>query len=124
MLLKYLTADLVVVHSAHATIPCSAASFQSIINEHGAPANASVNWATQFAAGDSTFDPSFEFPTNATNLPELCGVSINVPSSESSAYNFAVFLPTDWNQRMMTTGNGGFGGGINVCELARCGDLR
>jgi hypothetical protein len=80
MLLKYLTAGLVVVHSAHAAIPCNAALFQNIVNKHGAPANASINWATQFAAGDLTFDPSLEFPTNATNLPELCGVSINVPS--------------------------------------------
>ncbi|KAI1640627.1 putative ferulic acid Esterase/Feruloyl esterase [Biscogniauxia mediterranea] len=60
------------------------------------------------------------FPTNATQLPALCAVAINVKSSENSSYNFGLFLPdTTWNERFMTTGNGGFGGGINWPDMGR-----
>ncbi|KAI0968704.1 feruloyl esterase B precursor [Xylaria arbuscula] len=58
------------------------------------------------------------FPTNATQLPALCAVGINVKSSENSSYNFGLFLPdSTWNQRFLATGNGGFGGGINWPDM-------
>ncbi|KAI1097979.1 tannase and feruloyl esterase [Jackrogersella minutella] len=58
------------------------------------------------------------FPTNATKLPALCSVGINVKSSENSSYNFGLFLPdTTWNGKFMATGNGGFGGGINWPDM-------
>lgn len=55
------------------------------------------------------------FPVNATRLPALCAVGVNVRSSANSSYNFGLFLPQEggWNERFMTTGNGGYGGGIN-----------
>ncbi|KAI5857446.1 tannase and feruloyl esterase [Durotheca rogersii] len=63
-------------------------------------------------------ETNIPFPFNATNLPALCAVGINVKSLESSAYNFGLFLPdTTWNERFMTTGNGGFGGGINWPDM-------
>lgn len=58
-----------------------------------------------------------EFPTNATGLPSLCAVSINVPAPGNTSFNFGLFLPTEWNGRIMTTGNGGFGGGINWPDM-------
>jgi feruloyl esterase len=51
-------------------------------------------------------------PSTYTGLPALCAVSINVPSSANTSFNFGVFMPDGWNGRMITTGNGGFGGGI------------
>ncbi|KAI8622882.1 feruloyl esterase B precursor [Xylariaceae sp. FL1651] len=60
------------------------------------------------------------YPTNATQLPALCAVGINVKSSENSSYNFGLFLPdSTWNQRFLTTGNGGLGGGINWPDMGR-----
>jgi feruloyl esterase len=54
------------------------------------------------------------FATNATRLPALCAVGINIKSSENSSYNFGLFLPdSTWNERFLATGNGGYGGGIN-----------
>jgi hypothetical protein len=106
---------LAAVTSAHAALQCTEQVFEKLLHVYDESGAATINWVNSFAAGDSTFDPSGAFPTNATNLPELCGISIHVPSSSSSAYNFAIFLPTTWNNRFMMTGNGGFGGGINVC---------
>ncbi|KAJ8128813.1 hypothetical protein O1611_g4822 [Lasiodiplodia mahajangana] len=61
-----------------------------------------------------------EFPVNATNLPALCAVSINVRSSVNSSYNLGLFLPDQtWNSRLLATGNGGFGGGINWADMGR-----
>ncbi|RYP36285.1 hypothetical protein DL767_003438 [Monosporascus sp. MG133] len=59
------------------------------------------------------------FPVNATQLPALCAVGINVKSSANSSFNFGLFLPEDgtWNERLMTTGNGGYGGGINWLDM-------
>jgi feruloyl esterase len=76
--------------------------------------NATVNYVYGVAAGESFGIPSLAFPSNATNLPALCAVGINVKSSENSSYNFGLFLPdSTWNQRFLATGNGGYGGGIN-----------
>lgn len=95
--------------------PCSTASFESIIGSLNRPGT-TVVYATSIAEGDSSFDPSPEYPTNATNLPALCAVKLNVKSSDTTSYNLGIFLPDKaaWNGRLMTTGNGGFGGGINV----------
>ncbi|KAI0403688.1 feruloyl esterase B precursor [Xylaria palmicola] len=58
------------------------------------------------------------FPMDATRLPALCAVKINVKSSETSSYNFGLFLPdSTWNDRFLATGNGGYGGGINWPEM-------
>ncbi|GAP82334.1 putative feruloyl esterase B precursor [Rosellinia necatrix] len=60
------------------------------------------------------------FPVNATQLPALCAVGVNVKSSANSSYNFGLFLPeSTWNERFLTTGNGGYGGGINWPDMGR-----
>jgi feruloyl esterase len=56
-------------------------------------------------------------PSTYTGLPALCAVSINVPSSATTSFNFGLFMPDGWNGRIITTGNGGFGGGINWVSL-------
>jgi feruloyl esterase len=96
--------------------PCSEQTFNTILaNITGTKLNyfASVPAGSDF--GDA--ETNLGYPANATNLPELCAASINVKSSETSSFNFGIFLPTKWNGRMMTTGNGGFAGGINYPDM-------
>ncbi|KAI1356044.1 feruloyl esterase B precursor [Xylaria sp. FL0043] len=100
---------------------CSVASFEATLHalDLKKSATASIVYATTVAAGGSSFDPSLEYPANATNLPELCALKVNVKSSDTTSYNFGIFLPArqNWNGRLMTTGNGGFGGGINYPDM-------
>ncbi|KAI0128220.1 tannase and feruloyl esterase [Hypoxylon sp. NC0597] len=56
-------------------------------------------------------------PLLSTGLPELCAVEVNVTSSESSSYTFALFLPSKWNSRFLTLGGGGTGGYINYLDM-------
>ncbi|KAI1343191.1 feruloyl esterase B precursor [Xylariaceae sp. FL0016] len=100
-------------------LACSASNFESILNAAELRTSTSVAYATATAAGGSSFDPSLEYPINATNLPELCAVKIVVRSTNTTSYSFAIFLPhhESWNGRMMATGNGGFGGGINYPDM-------
>jgi feruloyl esterase len=59
------------------------------------------------------------YPTNATDLPELCAVIVNVTSSPTSYYRLGLFFPsTDtYTGRFLTIGNGGFLGGINWRDM-------
>ena len=92
---------------------CSADTFTAILAGN---ANATVNHV-EVVPNNGSFGgagTNLLFPHNAIHLPALCAVEINVQSSETSSYNFGLFLPDDtWNERLMATGNGGYGGGIN-----------
>ncbi|KAI0123943.1 feruloyl esterase B precursor [Xylariales sp. AK1849] len=80
--------------------------------------DATVNYAVAVTEGSSFGVPSLAFPDNATDLPALCAVGINVKSSANSSYNFGLFLPDSiWNERFLATGNGGYGGGINWPDM-------
>lgn len=59
------------------------------------------------------------YPTDPTDLPALCAVTVNVTSSPSSSYRFGLFLPmpTEWSGRFLAVGNGGFAGGINWLDM-------
>jgi len=95
---------------------CATESFTGIIaNITGARINYAASVAQNGSFGDAA--TNLAFPFNATNLPALCAVSINVKSSANSSYNLGVFLPQVWNGRMMTTGNGGYGGGISWPDM-------
>lgn len=97
--------------SAVLAVDCTPEAFATIVANNDA---ATVNYATPVVEGGSFGIPSLEFPLNATNLPALCAVGINVKSSANSSYNFGLFLPDQtWNERFLATGNGGYGGGIN-----------
>ncbi|KAI1175053.1 feruloyl esterase B precursor [Nemania sp. FL0916] len=98
--------------------PCNIDSFQSILEDIDSPETA-VIYATSITQGGSSFDPSPEYPTNATTLPNLCAVKLNFKSFGESSYNLGIFLPdrSHWNSRLMATGNGGFGGGINYPDM-------
>jgi hypothetical protein len=57
------------------------------------------------------------YPTNPTDLPGLCAVTVRVRSSPTSSYRFGLFLPDEWNGRFLVVGNGGFAGGINWLNM-------
>ncbi|RYP67921.1 hypothetical protein DL771_006954 [Monosporascus sp. 5C6A] len=96
---------------------CSTAAFSEILAD---TPEASINYVGRVPEGGSFGIPSLAFPGNATHLPAVCAVSINVRSSPDSSYNFGLFLPdTTWNERFLATGNGGFGGGINWPDMGR-----
>ena len=97
-----------------ATLPCSSDIFAPLLPS-GASLNFAVSVSTNGSFGQAPED--LEFPYNATGLPALCAVSVNVISSNSSSYNFGLFLPVSWNQRFAAAGNGGFGGGINWPDM-------
>ncbi|RYP08082.1 hypothetical protein DL764_002122 [Monosporascus ibericus] len=96
---------------------CTTAAFSDILAD---VPEAFVNYVGRVPEGGSFGIPSLAFPGNATNLPAVCAVSVNVKSSPDSSYNFGLFLPdTTWNERFLATGNGGFGGGINWPDMGR-----
>ena len=103
-----------IVGTSLAALSCSSSDISSIL-----PSNAALNFVGPVPQ-NGTFGQGasdLQFPQNATNLPELCAVSVNVKSSASSSFNFGLFLPREWNSRFLAAGNGGFGGGINWMNM-------
>ncbi|KAJ4382490.1 hypothetical protein N0V85_008590, partial [Neurospora sp. IMI 360204] len=94
---------------------CNRAFFTSIL-----PPEASLENITAVPQGGSHGEgkANIPYPTNPTDLPALCAVTINVTSSPSSSYRFGLFLPTEWSGRFLAVGNGGFAGGINWLDMA------
>jgi feruloyl esterase len=91
---------------------CSKAAFQKII-----PSNSTFNYVTKVAEG-GTFTDAYA-NANATGLPEGCAVSVNVPTPGNSSYNMAIYMPNKWNNRIITTGNGGYAGFTNWQDLGQ-----
>lgn len=89
---------------------CSKSTFQHVI-----PSNSTVTYITKVAT-NGTFTDAYA-NANATGLPEGCAVSIQVPTSANSSYHVAIYLPDQWNHRIMTTGNGGYAGFTNWRDL-------
>ncbi|KAI1842424.1 hypothetical protein JX266_011319 [Neoarthrinium moseri] len=83
------------------------------------PPSASIEKIAYVETGDTYGEGrrNLMYPIQPTNLPELCAVTIYVPTSSTSAYRFGIFLPVNWNSRFLTVGNGGFGGGINWLDM-------
>ncbi|KAL7625866.1 hypothetical protein AAE478_005089 [Parahypoxylon ruwenzoriense] len=114
---SFIIALAILAGSAAVVAECTAEYFIGILE--GRP-EITVNFVEAVPQNGSfgQAETDIPFPFNATNLPALCAVGINVKSSENSSYNFGLFLPdTTWNDRFMTTGNGGFGGGINWPDM-------
>lgn len=89
---------------------CRSDTFDGIL-----PKDASIESIDWVSNGSSYGEgPSnIAYPTNPTNLPELCAVTVKVTTSATSAYRFGLIMPTRWNYRFLAVGNGGFSGGIN-----------
>lgn len=97
---------------AEASKDCSQATFQKII-----PSNSTFNYVTKVAEGGTFTDA--EANANATGLPEGCAVSVKIPTPGNSSYNMAIYMPNKWNSRIITTGNGGYGGFTNWQDLGQ-----
>ncbi|KAI1814932.1 feruloyl esterase B precursor [Poronia punctata] len=96
---------------------CTTETFTKILAD---TAEASVNFVHAVPRNGSFGEGAVDLgtPYNATHLPALCAVGINLKSSENSSYNFGLFLPdSTWNERFLATGNGGLGGGINWLDM-------
>ncbi|KXH53265.1 feruloyl esterase B [Colletotrichum salicis] len=82
-------------------------------------ANASISTVESVDAGNGfSEEGNVAFPGNVTNLPSLCAVSFIAKTSEGNEYKFAIFLPDDWNNKILTVGNDGFSGGVNAPAMA------
>jgi feruloyl esterase len=95
---------------AYPSTACTKAAITAILPTGS---NATISYAVSVPA-NGTFGggrADLEFPVNDTGLPALCAVAVNVPSSNTSSYNFGLFLPLteQWNGRFIASGNGGFG---------------
>ncbi|RAL07144.1 tannase and feruloyl esterase [Aspergillus homomorphus CBS 101889] len=99
-------------------LSCTPDSFSTYLSSAGHD-NATVLQAVKISNGDSFEVPASDiaYPQSPTDLPELCVVQLNVTSSATSAYTFGLFLPTEWNERFLAVGNGGFAGGINWADM-------
>lgn len=93
---------------------CSVDSFQNVL-----PSNANILSAVPLANGSTYGEGAADvgYPTNPTNLPASCALIVNVTTSASSSFRFGIFLPTQWNGRFLSVGNGGFAGGINWLDM-------
>lgn len=103
------------VEAAETAAACSIEALQAAL-----PSDATVLVAQHVPQGGSFGEGAADipYPTNPTNLPETCAVIVNVTSSQSSSFRFAIFLPTEWNGRFLQVGNGGFAGGINYLDVS------
>ncbi|KAL9090832.1 MAG: hypothetical protein Q9159_001773 [Coniocarpon cinnabarinum] len=104
--------------------PCSPSTFEPILAE--VASGSTVNLTLTVSANGNFTDPTpGGNPANGGNpysvaaLPATCVAKFTVPSSDSSSFDFALFLPDEWNNRFMATGNGGFGGFIAWPDMAR-----
>ncbi|KAJ5737199.1 tannase and feruloyl esterase [Penicillium malachiteum] len=92
---------------------CKASIFQKYIDANGTQAR--VQWATHIPQNGS-FNP-MNFPSVSeypTNLPEGCGVQINVKSEGNSSYLVGLIMPYEWNGRLLSAASGR---GINWVDM-------
>lgn len=100
------------IGSAAAVLECTPKAFSSILSP-----GAYVVAATSLK-NNGTFKvpgPNINFPVAPTDMPPLCALQVQIPTSNSSFFQFGLYLPdaAHWNKRMLTVGNYGLGGGIN-----------
>ncbi|OSD01459.1 feruloyl esterase-like protein [Trametes coccinea BRFM310] len=79
----------------------------------------SLTAATYFPANARVDITNIFSSINASDLPAFCRVELVVVTNATagSFANTEVWLPDDWNGRIVTIGNGGFGGGVTVSDL-------
>lgn len=94
---------------------CQKSIFESLLDDRTEIESVDVvEEGAEYGEGED----NLPYPSNPTVLPELCAVIVRVKTSEISSFRFGMFLPTEWNKKMLTVGNGGFAGGINFLDMA------
>ncbi|KAI0867240.1 Tannase/feruloyl esterase, partial [Hypoxylon argillaceum] len=88
---------------------CSLDYFTSIV-----PAGVRVERVQHVTTGFFTETGNIGYPTFPTGLPELCAVILNNITAD---YRFGMFMPDDWNSKILTVGSYAFLGGINWLEM-------
>ncbi|KAF2151096.1 putative ferulic acid Esterase/Feruloyl esterase [Myriangium duriaei CBS 260.36] len=97
-----------------ALLDCTPAAFSSLLS----PGATVVAATTVQDNGTFQVPPgNIAYPTSPTGLKALCALQVQVPSSNSSFYQFGLFLPNQWNHRFLAVGNGGLAGGINWLDM-------
>ncbi|KAF7190265.1 putative feruloyl esterase B-1 [Pseudocercospora fuligena] len=97
-----------------AAIDCSFDAVQQIM-----PGGVDLSFATPISENGAFTVPSADtdWPVNPIKLPALCAVAATVTSAENGTFGFGIFLPTVWNERTLTVGNGGLAGGVNWIDM-------
>jgi feruloyl esterase len=88
---------------------CSVDYFTSI-----SPAGARIERVQHVTTGFFVETGNLGYPTFPTGLPELCAVIVNNVTAD---YRFGMFLPDNWNARLLTIGSYSFLGGINWLDM-------
>ena len=96
--MKHSLSTSLLLASGAAAFNCAVNSFSGVI-----PSNASVNYA--YALGsNSTYQVDagdVGFPDNPTGLQSLCVVNVHQIGPSNTTWNFAMFLPDNWNGRFL-----------------------
>lgn len=88
---------------------CTEDYFKGII-----PVGVSIEQVQDVTSGSFTQSGDLGYPTMPTGLPPLCAVTV---SNDTAGYRFGLFLPNDWNERLLVIGGYAFLGGINWLDM-------
>ncbi|KAB2570993.1 putative feruloyl esterase B-1 [Lasiodiplodia theobromae] len=98
---------------AASALNCSVDAFQSFLNSNGTTAN--VTFAAAHTVNSTMVLPADADAALSSDLPNLCAVEVNVTGPVAgSHYSFGLFLPEDWNGRLIAAAPGG---GINWRDI-------
>ncbi len=93
-----------------ATAGCDLATASGV-----ALAGARVTGAAPVAAGAFTPRPA---AAPLRDLPAFCRIEAEATPSADSRVTFEVWIPSPWNGKIVTTGNGGYGNGLSYRDMA------
>ncbi|KAI2905816.1 hypothetical protein CBS63078_5270 [Aspergillus niger] len=105
--------------TVHAVLDCDWVAVNAIL-----PQNVSLSFVTAIPENGTFTVPREDtgWPTDPINLPSLCAIGAMVlGETANSSFGFGLFLPTKWNGRTLTVGNGGLAGGVNWVDMVRHG---
>ncbi|KAI0359937.1 feruloyl esterase-like protein [Trametes cingulata] len=82
-------------------------------------AGASLSGTTHYAANTRVNISNVYSSIDVSNLPSFCRVELVITTNATAGSTALteVWLPDDWNGRVLTVGNGGLAGGVTVAEL-------
>ncbi|KAI1383401.1 tannase and feruloyl esterase-domain-containing protein [Hypoxylon trugodes] len=88
---------------------CTADYFNSII-----PTGASIESVQHITSGSFSESGDIGYPSIASGLPPLCAVIVK---NETENFRFGLFLPDNWNSKLLVVGSYSFLGGINWLDM-------